>query len=228
LLQAAVRMHRQPSTTATPFVGWQGVQSKLTAGESAVEFVHFKYQGIDTALEGDTLYAAFILLPDNQPPRFVPICRQSELAQLLNPGTGASEESIVKGLYGGKQDFYQLLWMPLAPFLSTAHTIYYAPSGLLHRVNPAALMDSKGHILANTWVRLQNIRSLVAHHLADQSFAKISGQSGEQTAVVFGGIRYDMDSTAYLHLCAEMNRGPKPKFFSSHRVRFSESADRGI
>ncbi len=203
LLQTAARLRRQSvgeAATARRVVCWQDVQAKLKADEVAVEFVHYEYQGVDTSLKNKILYAALILSPGQKPPRFVHLFEQRVLAQLMEPGTGASEESIVKNLYGGRQDFYQLLWVPLAPFLGNARSIYYAPSGLLHRINPAALMDPMGQVLASkhNWVRLQSTRALAVQRLADQSFAKAPRMPHEQTAVIFGDISYDMDSTAYL------------------------------
>jgi len=149
------------------------------------------------------MYAALVLLPTDTTPHFIPLFEERQL-QALFTTPGLDEELIVKDLYANRPAFRQLFWQPLEPLLRNVKTVYYAPAGLLHRINPAALLDdNKQRISAGRqWVRLGSTRELVTGHLADRSFARTpapqpSGAATPLTALVYGGIIYDMDSLAF-------------------------------
>lgn len=188
-------------------VAFSEVQNKLQAKTAALEFVQFNYAA-EQLLVGNAyskssdfsdsvLYAALLLLPNDTTPHFVPLFEERQLQPLLNR-PGLSDEDVVKDLYGNRPELAQLLWAPLEPWLRDVKTVYYSPSGLLHRINPAALLDAGGESIASgrAWVRLGSTRELVTNQLADQSYA----QSGAETplAAIYGGIQYEMDSTAFV------------------------------
>ncbi len=175
-------------------VSWQEVQQKLRPGEAAVELVSYRYYTPEPT--DSTLYAALVLLPTDTAPHFIPLFEERQLQAVLNrPDLG--EELTVKGLYATQSELLNLLWKPLEPLLRDAKTIYYSPAGLLHRINPAALRDADKRPLSEgrQWVRVGSTRELVTGRLADNSFAHDTVTS--PTAAVWGGIRYDMDSTAF-------------------------------
>jgi CHAT domain-containing protein len=185
---------------------WQDVRDSLKVGEAAIEFISFPYyagKGFMSVISDDTLYAAFVLFPRDTAPHFIPLFEERQLQALLNC-PGLEEELVLKDLYGKHPDLRQLLWDPLEPLLHDAKTIYYSPAGLLHRINPAALQDESKQTLSEgrQWVRVGSTRELVTHNLADKSFARISAEvdsiSGNPpSAIIYGGITYDMDSLAY-------------------------------
>ena len=178
-------------------VSWQEVQQKLLPNEAAVEFVSYKYY---TPKPTDsTMYAALVLLPTDSAPHFIHLFEERQLQALFNR-PGLDEKLIVKGLYGADSGLRNLLWQPLEPYLRDVKTVYYSPAGLLHRLNPAALLDESKQLVSagRQWVRVGSTRELVTDRLADRSFARSeSNDTGPLTALVYGGITYDMDSLAF-------------------------------
>ncbi|MDO8368835.1 MAG: CHAT domain-containing protein [Saprospiraceae bacterium] len=179
-------------------VSWQEVQQKLSTGSAAIEFVSYQYY---TPKPTDsTIYAALVLLPSDTSPHFIPLFEERQLQALLNR-PGLSEKLVLKDLYGNSSELRRLLWDPLEPLLRDVKTIYYSPSGLLHRLNPAALLDASNQTLSvrRQWVRVGSTRELVTGRLADRSFASSPEGNSDNTltAMVYGGITYDMDSLAF-------------------------------
>ncbi|MBV6439251.1 MAG: hypothetical protein EPGJADBJ_00890 [Saprospiraceae bacterium] len=183
-------------------VNWQEVQAALKSGEAAIEFIRFHYRNPNPT--DSTLYAALLLKPGMASPAFIGLFEEKQLDALLAP-LAAQGSSGLNELYGGLtgQSLYRLLWSPLEPHLAGVKTVYYSPAGLLHRLNlnaiPSGKLDEtigKRHALS----MLGSTRSLAGGTKARQlitSLAFAEAMAGKPaTATVFGGIRYDMDSTA--------------------------------
>lgn len=173
---------------------WRDIQQKLAPGLAAIEFISYHHY---TGKKNDsTLYAALVLLPTDSAPHFIPLFEERQLQILFNR-PGFDEQLTIKGLYASNSELLNLLWKPLEPLLRDVKTIYYAPSGLLHRINPAALRDADKQPLSagRQWVRVGGMRELVAGRSADRSFAR--DPAAPSSASVWGGIRYDMDSLAF-------------------------------
>lgn len=175
---------------------WQDIQHRLSPGEAAIEFLSYRFS-LPEATDS-ILYAALLLLPDENAPRFVPLFEERKLKALFNQ-PGLDELLTVKSLYAPNSDLYQMLWKPLQPFLNNVNTIYYSPAGMLHRINPAALRGTDKQTLSENrqWVQLGSTRELVGGYLADRSFARQVKDDEILTASVWGDITYDMDSLSY-------------------------------
>ena len=132
-------------------VRWQEVQSKLKQDEAAIEFVHFLATSPKNIDSLDTSgYAAMILRPGAGQPVFVPLFEEKQLDSLLAPGKEQRQEYLdeiyataSRGAKPLKQKelkgLYELIWKPLEKNLRKIKTVYYSPSGLLHRFNLAAI-----------------------------------------------------------------------------------------
>ncbi len=195
---------------------WQKVQAALHPGEVAVEFIHYQY--FNPKPTDSTLYAALILRPNWPAPRMIPLFEQRQIQPLLaaantattaghiyantgdlqqqrsragqkkNPSRGEREEGIV---IPGTQtaSLYQLIWAPIDSLLQGASTIYYAPSGLLHRLQLNAIaVPNTNQTLADKYalVQLGSTRQLVPHSQTNTSTI--------QTATLFGGLKYDLEN----------------------------------
>ncbi|MCB9265637.1 MAG: CHAT domain-containing protein [Lewinellaceae bacterium] len=175
-------------------VSWREVQLRLPADGAAIEFIHYRQ---NFGLAGDTsLYAALLLRPGDTSPRWIPLCNGAQLDGLLeNNGSGREED--INRLYapgwGGttaqSETLYRLLWAPLEEALEGARMVYFSPAGVLHRLNLGAIPDEKGRLLAQ---RFQMARLNSTRHLAAPS----SPLEKADNALLYGGIRYEMDSTA--------------------------------
>lgn len=170
---------------ATQQVSWQQVQKKLLPNEVAIEFVDYQFSNPKPTDERK--YAALVLRPDATEPVFVPLFEEKKLQALLDPA-GKSKVDFVNNLYSNSAIF-DLVWQPLESKISAATTIYFSPSGLLHRLNFGAFSVGN-QTLADKYrlVSLGSTRQLVV---------PTEAKSEEKTALLFGGIQYDLDSTAF-------------------------------
>jgi CHAT domain-containing protein len=194
-------------------VNWQEVRAALKMDEAAIEFVHF---GVNFPKNTDSImYAALLLLPGTEQPHFILLLEEKQLDSLLQRN-GERSEHYVKQLYSlavrgvivvGKppKTLYELLWKPLEKELNSPleigdgiKTIYYSPSGLLHRLNLAAIPINLDSVLGDRYqlVELGSTRQLVVPNQI---------KSGTNDALLFGGIQYDSDSTAILKSIASMD-----------------------
>jgi len=176
---------------------WRAVQGALQPDEAAIEFVHYTPPpGLPDA--GKTRYATLLLLPGNPSVRFIPLFEENRLAAILNRQTGEANTAEViytrsgnlldeKPHYGA--DLYNLLWGPLDSLLHGVKAIYFAPSGLFHRVSFSALPVNEKKVLADKYElhQLGSTRSLVVKtsDLKTQNYS----------AAVFGGVQYDRNNS---------------------------------
>lgn len=178
-------------------VNWQEVQASLKPAEAAIEFVHYRFT---FPKETDSiLYAALLLKPGLKAPLFIPLFEEKQLDSLFR-AFGARKATYANALYGAfastgdasglSTTLYQLLWQPLVKALEGVTTIYYSPSGLLHRLNIGAIPVNENAVLADRYqfVQLGSTRQLVV--------SEPSPAAANATAALFGGIQYEMDSTA--------------------------------
>jgi len=188
---------------------WHDVQTALQPDEAAVEFVHFNYYS--PASTDSIIYAALLLKSGMKPPLFIPMCTEKQLATLLSGEKGKSEKYHLNDLYGidpatGNNALYQLLWAPLDAHLSGLRTVYYSSSGLLHRLNLSALHTAAQTTLADQYdlVALGSTRQLAYQ-------ARHTTATEPPSALLYGGVQFSMDSTAYpaqAASSADNRRGP--------------------
>ena len=202
-------------------VRWQEVQQNLKPGEAAVEFVHYRLYG---KTETDSmLYGALVLRPGWSQPRMVSLFEHRDIQPLLAAanntataghlyGSGGAETSLRKAGRGNREEgivipakktagLYQLVWAPLDSLLYDATTVYFAPSGLLHRLHLGAIPVPGGpNTLADRYnlVQVGSTRQLAVRDGA----AKTPGR----TAVLFGGLRYEAEKPAEVPDSTRQNR----------------------
>ena len=181
-----------------PHVRWEEVQASLRPDEAAIEFLRFQILFPDVT--DSIIYAALIIRPGFNAPKYVPLCDENTLdAMLLKDGARKQEyvEQLYKALsrgivVGGQKkstSLYQLLWKPLEESLQGVNTVYYSNTGLLHRINLGAIPFALDTTLSDRYklVQLGSTRSVV---LPSNTLAVNSN------SVVMGGIEYDSDSSA--------------------------------
>ena len=175
-------------------VNWQDVQQKLKSEEAAVEFVRYKFNHPEET--DSVMYAALILRPGDTQPQFVPLFEEKQLSSLMTGATGGSNFLKINALYAQKvadnkqKSLYEFIWQPLENSLKGITTIYCSPSGLLHRINLAAIPDANGKVFGDQ-------RQLVVLGSTRQLFIPNSRmQTATNAAYLVGGVRYNTDSTA--------------------------------
>ncbi|MFN0014641.1 MAG: CHAT domain-containing protein [Saprospiraceae bacterium] len=178
-------------------LNWQEVQQNLQPGEAALEFV--QNQHVFPKNTDSTMYAALVLRLGDVQPRFIPLFEEKSLDCLLQT-QGERKEDYVNNLFAlaargarplgkPKKTLYDLIWKPLEKALAGVKTIYFSPSGLLHRLNLAAIPINPDTVLGDQYnlVELGSTRQLVIPTTVIPA---------ANDAVLFGDIAYDADSTA--------------------------------
>ena len=176
---------------------WQDVRARLKPGEAAVVFVQYKV--FKPEQTDSVMYAALVLRPGLDAPKLIPLFEQKELDSLLQ-NNGERKADYVSSLYSianrgiiatrkASRNMFELCWKPLESALGDAKTIYFSPTGLLHRINLSAVPCSADSVLADRYhlLELGNPREILSN---------ASNQTYSNTALLFGGIQYEMDSTA--------------------------------
>ena len=187
-------------------VKWRDVQLTLKTGEAAIEFVHFQ---VDFPNKTDSvLYAALLLLPGADQARFVPLFEARQLNALLkSAGNGKADwmNLLYTGSGIGQKSLYELLWRPIEPALAGVQIIYFSPIGQLHRLNLGAITipsELRGPSDATTLGE----RFLLIELGSTRQLATNNGNTAtnyENNALLFGGIQYEMDSTAMASATAD-------------------------
>ena len=182
---------------------WQEVRDQLQPEEAAIEFIHFRNYSPER--KDSILYAALLLRSGWDAPKIIPLFEAREMDVFLQ--TDASRKAdYVSNLYTihergidaahkVKKSLFDLIWRPLEKDLDSVRTLYFAPSGILHRLNlsaipiPPSTIGVPDSILAD---RYHLIELGSTRQLTNRKFNAVY----QNNAVLFGGIRYDMDSTA--------------------------------
>ncbi|MBP6185629.1 MAG: CHAT domain-containing protein [Saprospiraceae bacterium] len=197
---------------ATKQIKWQDVQNKLKTNEVAIEFVSYKSYDSDSSTK--MVYAALLLSHGNSQPQFITLFEEGELVSLLQANQKRKSE-YVNSLYNWvdrdttsqlemspslvklgrqKKSLYELIWEKIEPSsLENVKTIYYAPSGILHRINMGAIAIDENQ-------RLSDRYNLIAVNSTRQIVTGVpdSVYSARTNAIVFGGIQFEADTTGII------------------------------
>ena len=162
-------------------IEWQDVQAALGDKDVAIEIL-----AADEHIDEDTppYYAALVLRKGWDAPKFVELCGAEELQTYFDSENGLAmmyrEANSIK--------LYDLIWGKLAEYINEGDNVYFSPAGLLYQINVELLQDAEGR-LANEKYNLHRVSST-----RELCFEKPKIAHSE--AVLYGGLMYDMDSTA--------------------------------
>jgi CHAT domain-containing protein/uncharacterized protein HemY len=165
-------------------LSWEDVRDSLQTGEAAIEFVSFYL--FDKKWTGKNNYAALVLRHGMETPAFVPLCEETALAELFTKLDGKGQREQARILYEEDgSSLYSLVWQPFEKTLEGVKTVYYSPSGLLHKLSFNAI-PVKGNVLLSSVYDLNLVSrtSEIAHR--NDKTAKKPG-----SAVLYGGLVYD-------------------------------------
>jgi CHAT domain-containing protein len=177
-------------------VKWQEVQAALPDSSVALEFTHFR---VNFPKNTDSImYAALLLRPGAEQPLFIPLFEEKELDHLLNSDKERKAD-YVNDLYAWadrgmvklgseKKSLYELIWEKIeAKGLVGINTIYYSPSGVLHRLNLGAIAVDEETILSDRYnmVALNSTRQLVIPAIVN---------APANNALLVGGVNFEVDT----------------------------------
>lgn len=174
----------------------KNVSRQLVKGQAVIEYCRFKLY--NNKWSDSVMYGALIVLPDDSNAKFVPLFEEKKLAHLLAPS--ANYKTPIHSLYpskieAGKQgvtakELYSLIWKPLEKYLKDVQTVYYAPTGLLHRIAFQALHPDASHFLIDNYQlnQLLSTRSVVFPQKINEK---------PISASLWGDIEYDLQNISY-------------------------------
>ena len=160
-------------------VDYDAVKRALGSNEVLIDFTDYISQS-----QGRK-YAAYIINKVQDYPLLKALFaeRQIDSLGIVRPDMYYSEDY--------SEDVLKLLWNPLKESVSEGAIIYYVPSQLLFQISLESLPMPDGSLLGSHYhfVRLSSARELVKMKSNDSG-------SRENTAVLYGGLQYDMETTA--------------------------------
>ncbi|MBK6543751.1 MAG: CHAT domain-containing protein [Saprospiraceae bacterium] len=191
-------------------VSWTMIQTALKKDEICIEFISFPTPDLIKSKENQ--YGAILLRSDSKQALCIPLFEEKSLDSLLH-SKSERKADYVNGLYtlsdrgaiaveNPKKSLYEILWKPIEKNLDGIKTIYFSPSGLLHRLNLDAIPVSETETLADRYnlIELNSTRQLVIP-------TQIKNVNNE--AVLYGGIQFEQDSIVQNNepLIASRSRG---------------------
>ncbi len=177
---------------------WENIRDQLTENQAAVEFSSFRFH--DGHKWTDSIYyCALILRKGYSQPEMKFLFEQRQLDSILS--LNGSDKEVVHLFYSNRgiiipenlsdkkvsQMLYELVWAPIEPNLSGVDTVYFSPSGSLHKVSFAAIATPDSDCLVNKYclIQLGSTRQIVKYKTA-QDYIDVA-----DSAIVFGGIDYE-------------------------------------
>lgn len=178
-LERALVSRSEAFKTRRPRVHWKQVQEALQPDEAAIEFIHYRH--LETKNRDSVLYAALVVRPSYTYPQLVVLTDRNRLERQIDTAI-FPEQRYVNQVYSPK--LFGLIWQPLDSLLVGVKKVYYAPSGLLHRIAFPAIMRDDQTRLADRY-RLEYMSS--TRNLVVRQRNSIASW---QKAVLFGDIAY--------------------------------------
>jgi tetratricopeptide (TPR) repeat protein/CHAT domain-containing protein len=181
---------------------WTDVQSTLNENDVAVEFGSFQYYPANGNRSDSTIYVALVLRKGYEHPVMVKLCEEKQLDSLFQKGD--HDRELIADLYRGAvaigdnggpsygKRLYELLWQPLDSLLNEGDNIYFAPSGLLHRIALSAIPYGDTEKLLSDRYQLNRL-STTAKLVTDRD----QKETRPKDIVLFGGIDYELKPKAH-------------------------------
>lgn len=170
-------------------LNWNQVQKELKKGEAAIEFVHYT-SVIDPS--HPVKYVALVIKPGSIHPEIIGLCNEADLQKILGVFQG-NNSNFVNKVYGTKKEvqlaLYKNIWEPLEKTLKGINTIYYSPTGLLHKISFASISEKKNAFLCDKYnLNRQSSTGKIA-------FPENANYSETDEVMIVGGVKYNTDST---------------------------------
>lgn len=152
-------------------INWQDVRDRLGEGDIAVEFLEIP------TVDNRIVYAAMTLKQGYDAPHFTVLFGKETL------------DGLDKNFYFASPALYNMVWHPLAGELEGVENVYFAPAGELHRIAIEYAPVSGNEIFSDRYnaFRLTSTRQLAVTG---------DGRSGDGSAALYGGLRYDASPSA--------------------------------
>lgn len=178
---------------------WRDIREALKPGEAAVEFSSYGYHNGRERLDSSS-YIGIVIRKDQPAPQIIRLFDKHQLGALSAKSNFG--EPFLRKMYAapGKQgnpgsgnSLYSLIWKPLENSLEGIRTVYFSPSGDLHKVSFAALPVNATALLSDKYnlVQLNTVASLLQ--------PSASSIDQDDRLALFGGVQYTADTASIRH-----------------------------
>jgi CHAT domain-containing protein/predicted RNase H-like HicB family nuclease len=182
---------------------WQDIQKHLKEGEAAIEFASFQYHSHENWTDS-IYYTAIVVRKNDTHPQIVPLFEQQQLDRLLSK-SNFNDEGLISAIYRGSvsvfmedqvgsgKALYDLIWKPLENYLEEINSVFYAPTGGLHRVSFVALPANDHELLLDRYnlIQLTSTSQII-------NTSKGLAKDVIKNAMLFGGVKYDLTEKEWL------------------------------
>lgn len=157
---------------------YHDIKQSLKEGEVLLDFTDYKSD------EDVQQFACFVVDRKQSHPKLVKLFTEEGVKILLG---GKPTDFLYKEPYASKA--VNMIWKPLTKEVKDKKTIYYVPSGIMHRIALESLPLSDGSLLGEHYhfVRLTSAREI----------AKLRGRTRiaqNAAATLYGALKYDVDT----------------------------------
>ena len=190
----------------TPIISRLGYTSFLRQTSKDIKQSYFTDYKSDEEVQQ---FACFVVDKKQTYPKLVKSFTEEDIKILLK---GNPADFLYKEPYASKA--VNIIWKPLAKEVNGKKTIYYVPSGLLHRIALESLPLSDGSLLGEHYhfVRLTSAREIAKLKSGKQMVQKAR-------ATLYGALEYDVDTVSMLHEASHYKIEPLIAFNRGETVR---------
>jgi CHAT domain-containing protein len=121
------------------FKSYNDVRCSLTDNDVAVEFIYLP--DVTSVDKASLSYGALILKAKDDSPKFVRLCSEEELKELLCIDDSIKKVDLNTIYSTGNNSLYNMLWARIDPIISECSNVFYSPVGLINRINLSAISD---------------------------------------------------------------------------------------
>lgn len=159
-------------------VGYKEIKQELGDNDVLIDFTDFTHES------RGRVYAAYIINNSQDYPL---------LKELFTESTIDSMQVAFKNWYYEEpfaSEIYHLLWEPFKEHINEGATVYYVPSQFLFQIALESIPLQDGTLLGDHYqfVRLSSAREIINA----RSVLNLPEEKQEQTAVLYGGLKYDV------------------------------------
>ncbi|MBU0488312.1 MAG: CHAT domain-containing protein [Bacteroidetes bacterium] len=214
------KIYQSAKSTKPPALTWQAVQKNLKPDEAVVEFIHYDHYMYGEAWINDSaLYGALVLRPGDTHPYYFPLFDEKTFRSFLGSFSNLSSYDLVNQMYEVNGDsLFAMVWKPIEERLSGAKTVYYSPSGLLHKVSFNAVPCSEGKVLSDKYdLFLLSSSAMLTNNKKPFLLTK------EDDVRLYGGIFYDLDSNSIDFYSKKFKEDMDDFFIHDRSMEWSDS-----
>lgn len=160
-------------------ITWEDVRASLATNQVAVEFF------VAPITQQKKVYCALLLRSDSSYPILIPLCEAEDFNAIIEVNPSDIYDYSKCG-----QHIANMIWRPLMKYIDKGETISFAPAGYLHQLAIESLPYDEHSLMQEHYniERISSTRELAISRPAQNICS----------AVLYGGLQYDMDGEELL------------------------------